>query len=207
VDFTALQTELYARGFQYLNDGGAGVTRAKQWLNDSYFELCALAAWPFLETTVTGVAPLTVSDVQKVIYVVDTSTGAKLQSVDVRELTDWYPKLDTTGSPVWWWLDGNTTLRVFPLNTADSLSVRYAKFPATLSASSDTPVVPARYHNLIVDGAVIRAYKDSDNLMSAYALQNDLDGQVQKMRETLLARRMDNGTYVTVSSAYGDGWA
>ena len=78
MDFSGLQTEFFARGFDYLNDAGTGLTRAKRWLNDAYHEICQTADWPFLETSVTAANPQTLTDARKILTVHDATNHLPL---------------------------------------------------------------------------------------------------------------------------------
>jgi hypothetical protein len=71
------------------------------------------------------------------------------------------PTCRTRGRPTYFYRDSQTSIKVYPANTSISLSVRYCKAPADLTGT-DTPIVPADYHDLIVDGAVLYAKKDDD---------------------------------------------
>jgi hypothetical protein len=124
MDLTAAQTELKARGGDYLS-----TSRLTTFLNDAKNELEDFFVWPWLETTTTGTAPLTISDL-KASCMWSTRrnrcelTGASAQYI-VEDLDE---TITTTGTPDVWWLDGTTTLKVYPANTSASLSVRYVKF-------------------------------------------------------------------------------
>lgn len=185
--FLELQTEMLARGFDYLNDsGGPGTTRYKRWINDAYHELCEEADWPFLEADSSGASPLTIADMRSVMTVIDTVSGLELPFIDRRELADLYGVLTTTGTPRYYYIDSGSIIRTYPVG--GTLSVRYLKFPTDLSADGNTPVVPARYHSLIVDGAVRRGLMDRDNPEEAQAVEQHRQIGVAEMRRVLLGQ-------------------
>lgn len=194
MNFGAAKAELSARGFDYLSDARRG-----QMLNDGLAWLNEQAAWPWLMTTAAGTAPLTIADCRGVIHVTDTTNRVRLTGTDPETLVATYTILDQTGNPTWWWLDGMTTLRVYPLDTTASLSVRYVKYGAALSVDADLPDLPARWHGTWVDTAVIRAYQDSDDHDTANALQADVDRRLQTMYGTL-ARGEER--YIQVTNHY-----
>lgn len=165
MNLTQAIAELKARGFDYLSDARATImlNNAKNALGDEY-------AWPWLETTTTGVPPLTISDLRSVLYVVDTTNGRELTGVDARDVVDLNTNVDTAGTPAVWWLDGTQTLKVYPTTTTAQVTVRYVKVSVDLSAGSDTPLIPARYHGVWIDYAVVEAYKDDDRFNEAQAL-------------------------------------
>lgn len=195
--FATLKTELLARGFEDLDS-----TRQGYFINRAYQQLAEAYPWPFLRTTTTGTAPVTISDLRAIQYVVDSTNDFELSGVDERTVRDMDPDLAVTGTPELWWLSGSATLNVWPVNTTASLTVVYYKVPAELTGT-DATLIPARYEYLIVDAAVILAYRNSDNLDAAIALQGDFDLNVQRMAETLLDRNFQNPDLIVSG---GDGW-
>jgi hypothetical protein len=170
--FAELQTEFYARGFDYLNQDAAGRTRAKRWLNEGYLEdICADELWDFLRTTASGVAPLTVSDVDTVEVVWNATQDYVLSPTTAGDIEFQGVDITTTGTAGYWYFTSSTTIAVYPTNTSDSIQVRYYKIPVELSADGDEPILPDRWHSLLVDAAVVRAYWDSDNPELGQALE------------------------------------
>lgn len=149
------RTELQARGYSRFLPA-----RLTTWLNDAkdQFEDYPFD-WPWLKSTATGAAPLTISDLRRVRAVVDTSNRNQLRKVrdaDVLEFADY--TLATTGVPECWFLTSDTVVAVYPVQTA-SLSVPYLKFSPALSADGDTPLIPARYHGIWVDLAEVHVLR------------------------------------------------
>lgn len=184
MDFAALQTEFFARGFDYLNDAGTGLTRAKRWINDSYNEICQTADWPFLETSTSGAAPQTLSDLRKVISVHDATNHLPLRPTTRKWIVSTFgDTASVTGSPRFYYVQ-NTTVNAYP--QSGTITIYYLNVPTDLSGSTDTPVIPTRFHDLIVDGAVKRAYEDSDNFTEAQALGQSIAARLENMRSALL---------------------
>lgn len=188
--FAELQTEFLSRGFDYLGEDAAGRVRAKRWLNISYLQLCEAFPWPFLETEQSGVPPLALTDMRAVLWVLNPTTLTKLDYIETRELTDRTANVATTGTSLFYWLDSNT-LKTYPVGT-NSVTVRYLKVPAELVADGDTPVVPNRFSDLIVDGAVIRGLRDSDNFTDVTALQTTYAQDLGAMAASLMVRNASN---------------
>lgn len=192
----AARTELGDRGFDYLSP-----SRMTQFLNDALTDLEDRYLWPWQKKTTTGTAPLVISDLKYVRSVYD-STGNEVFGIDDDDDV-W---VDRTGSPENWWIDdtgGTTTLRAYPVGSA-TWTVRYVATDATLSSDTDTPNVPARYHGLWVDLAVIRAYHDSDNFAAANALQQQVDVKVQRMIEQFETRNRMNSQHVRIIAGSED---
>lgn len=203
MDFTALQTEFYARGFDYLNDAGAGVTRAKAWINDAYLEICDEYEWPFLEAVATGNGTVAVTDLKTVLWVVDTTNNVALDFLDRRTIVDQVDaNLTTVGTPSYWYLN-DTTVAVYPVGSTTALSVKYIKVPVVLSAGGDTPVVPARYHQAIIDGAVRRALLDTNNAEDAKAAEAERQAKVTTMLGSLAGRNAFETDHMAVTARYG----
>jgi hypothetical protein len=183
--FLQLQTEFYARGFDYLNDGGVGVTRAKAWLNQSYLELCEEELWPFLLTSATGAAPLIVTDLRTTYTVVETVTSRELQPSDEDELVNNFTLLTTTGTPIFYYVD-DVTIKTYPVG--GTLRVRYWNVPVQMVATTDVAIVPDRFTNLIVDGAVRRAANDNDDDGAAKRAEDERQRGLDLMRRSLMFR-------------------
>lgn len=184
--FAELQTDFFASGFSYLDDNGVGVVRAKRWLNQSYLEICALEAWPFLETSTTGVSPLTISNLRQVVTVLDTTNDVRLVHSDYDSITDLYADPTATGIAVFWYLAGGTTVTVIPVNSTVSLAVTYLKVPTELSNAADTPLLPAAYHDIIVLGAWRRGLLDDSSAGDYALIKSEWGDRIGAMRHALL---------------------
>lgn len=180
-----LRQEVQSRGFDYLP-----ASRINTWLNWAYHDVCHRQAWPFLETTTSGVAPITISDFGHALSVVDTTGNGPLSWEDVRTLREQDPTLTGTGSPMVWYMDGSA-LTVYPASTTNTISVRYLKVPTDLSADSDTPLIPSRFHYILVEGALVKAYKDDDETASAQDAATEFEAGIMKMTNELLVPNFD----------------
>lgn len=194
--FLDLRTEFAARGFDYEN-----ATRANRWINQAYLALCECWTWPFTEATITGPAPLTISDVRQILSVSDTTNQCVLVGVDRRDIVDVDPAMTSTGSPESWYLE-DSVLKVYPASTTASLAVRYAKVPAELVNDTDVPIIPSRFQDLIIDGACIRGYKDSDELATAQTLQGFYDRGVNEMLNSLSYRNDSNPEMIRSTNVF-----
>lgn len=187
MNFATLQTELSDRGFAYLS-----AARLGQYINVAYHELCDLEEWPFLETTASGAAPLTISDLRTVLSVYDSAGNINLTARERRALVDDYRDLTTTGSPRFFYVDGSA-LSTYPVG--GTLAVRYIKVPVDLTGT-DIPLVPSRFHYVIVDIAARRAYIDSDAFDKAQGVQAEVDRMVAVMRDSLLQTQTQDDLFV-----------
>lgn len=198
--YDLLIDELQDRGFDYLTD-----TRAGRYINQAYASICNRGQWPFLKTTTTGAAPLTIADLRAVLNVVDTTTTTKLVHMDRRHLIESVDTtLTTTGTPAYWYQESRTVIKVYPANTTDTLSVHYLKVPAVLTGTA-THVLPVEFEDLIVDGAAIRAYKDQGQLDTAASLSGFYNEGLREMMDALLSQNHDGPNYIIQTNTYENG--
>lgn len=201
MQYVDLRTELARRGFDYLTDAALG-----QYINDAYrIDICEAEEWPFLRSSTSGTAPLTTSDLRTVESVIDTTQGLRLMPLDTREITNYLDTdLTTTGAPVYYYLSASQTISVYPANTSDTISVRYWKVATVLSADADEPVFDSRWHSLIVDAAVARAYEDDDEWDAAQVASDRFGRRLDAMRASLLAYQHDRPDEFIVSNVWSD---
>lgn len=166
-------------------------SRVESYLNSAYLlDIAEGEAWPWLEEVAEGPAPLTIADLRTVEYVVDQSNVEKLTPLLKDRITDdWNPDLTETGTPSLYYITKGTTVNVYPVAT-NELEVRYWKVAPELSGEAE-PLMPKRWHSLIIDGAVARAYKNSDDWELSQAAKATFDAELQAMRESLLNPQMD----------------
>jgi hypothetical protein len=185
VNLTALLDEFYLRGVSYLDDGGTGATRATAFINQGRNDLNDLEPWDYLVSTATGTAPLSIPDLRDILYV--ATANGPLDGRDVSVFLNDDPTLTQTGTASYYWLDGLSSLKLWPADSSTAVTVRYLRVPADLSSGSNEPSeIPSRYHHLIVDFAVIRALRDRSNFAEAQALRASIEPELDRMRDVLL---------------------
>lgn len=183
VTLDELRQELYDRGYDHLQQTAQTRQRATRWINQGYLELCLEERWPFRLTTTSGVAPLTIDDMDAVLTVAGADENAtQLYEMTERELTAW--NLGHTGTALWFFRD-SLLVRTYPASEA-TITVRYWKVPAELVSWTDTTMVPRRYANVIVDAAVMRAASDRDNSMAVDLAERMYQRGLALMRRQLL---------------------
>ena len=205
MNFGELRYEVAQRGFSYLLDDNASESRLKRWVNLAYTEIVESDDWPFLRTTTTGTAPLTISDLGTVANVYDTTHENVLIWRDERDLIDLFWNIGDTGTARYFYFTSPTTIAVYPADAVSSLRVTYWKIPTELSADTDEPLLPARYHHAIVEYAVAHAYLDNDNPAAAQVARAEGDRLVQMMRERLLLPQHANPDYIRNTGSGSDG--
>jgi len=193
--FEQMVIEMKARGFTHMG------ARCEQYLNDAYLlDICEEEDWPFLEATKSGTTPLEITDLRTIEYVVDDTQVEKLHPlVQARITDDWNPDLTEVGTPELYYVTEGKKVNVFPTSTTDEITVTYWKVPTELSGTEE-PLLPTRYHSLIVDGAVARAYENSDDYELANVAKGRFDSRLNAMRDSLMNMQHDApDDYVVVS--------
>lgn len=185
MQFSALKQELSDRGFSMMSDTRLGylINRAAQQVDMSYL-------WPYREAAVTGTAPVTVTDLGRVQAVLDTTHNAVLEQADWTDLLAMFGEdLSTTGSPWYWyvaWPAGVPEVATYPVSTA-TIGVQYWKVTADMSAASDTPASPARFHMLLVDIAERLASREVGRPENVTVTQSEIDRAIGLMATELLS--------------------
>jgi hypothetical protein len=204
VQFSEIRQELKDRGFDHA--ASTNNNRVDRWVNQSYQSICDSQQWAFLEADASGSAPLTVSDLRAVLSVVDSTQKRQLPWINRQTLIKQYDTdLTTTGTPTCWYQDAQYVIDVYPANTSDTISVHYLKIPTTLSGDTDEPVFDSRFHDVIVDGAVVRGYKDTDQWEAAQQAQAYFALELQRMSQALLSRHHDTTDFILMTDSYEAG--
>lgn len=185
--FAELKSEFLARGFHYLE----GEERVDDYINYAYLvDVCEADAWPFLEASTTGVAPVSVTDLRAIEAVIDTTNGVKLKPLDRRNVTDLTATPTETGSASYYYITGGNTVTTWPVGTG-TLQVYYWKVPTALAADANEPLVPQRFRQVIVDFAEVRAYTDDDEPEQAANSLERAQARLEAMRTSLMLQQYD----------------
>ena len=100
------------------------------------------------------------SDVDQIMDIRQSITKNKLMYIDIRTLDRIIPDVNFVGSPLYYSLlgyDSSKNWRVGFLPTPNAvinLQIRYYQRITELSASTDTPLIPPKWHSAIVFGAL-----------------------------------------------------
>lgn len=193
MDFTALKAAVSGRGFSRLVAADLGLC-----VNDANHELDSLEPrWPYLFVTTTGTAPLTVADVDDVSLVINTTGNLPLAYRDYEDLVNEVGDLTQTGTDPWawyWTTSSTSSISAYPVTTR-TLKVSYWKVSVDLSAGGDTPLSPARWHQLIVDMAVRNAHV-MRSMDIPPSLEVQIDRKLAQMRTDLHYRQVQGPSMV-----------
>jgi hypothetical protein len=182
--FIDIQTEVIARGFNYLS-AGADLVRLKRWINEGVHEADRKEDWPYLLTTVSGAQPATIADARKVESVVDVAHDNILVELTRAQALRASGDLTTTGTAAYWYRTATGTA-VYPVSTATFLT-SYYKVAPDLSANGDVPLMPDEYRSIIVELACRAAFRDAGAYEAAADCMAAADLILGEMRESLLA--------------------
>ena len=185
--------EVFNRGFHFMNDNGVEEARVKQWYNEAYIEICEAEEWPFLVATASGAAPLALTRARRVTDVIDTVQEVPLDYMPKKSLRAIYGVIPTDSPRFWYPTTASDTITVnlAPVST-NALAVDFIQYPALLSADGDIPVVPVRWHWVITEGAVRRAYEDNDQDIPAATAEKRFQYGLQGMRKSLIPESYDS---------------
>ncbi len=197
MNFGTLKSEVIARGFDFQDS-----TRVGRWVNQAYTELCDQEDWPFLRATATGPAPLAISNLG-VIKSVRRADKTPLEP-EIDPHADYLIDLPATGTALYYYLSGGSTVTVAPLDTG-SITVRYWQVPTDLVSDVDVPIVPARFHELIVLGALRRAALEESDAGDYQGYDAEWLRGLQTMRERMLLWHRDGNFQQVSTVAHGDG--
>lgn len=191
-------TALDDRGFNYLSAPVKYLmlNRARNDFEDHW-------EWPWLRATATGPAPLDLADLKYVKRVCDPD-GNGIWGLEADNLAGNGGGIGPAGR--YWYLldaaDASEHVKVCLLGDPATLTVDYIRATPELDDALDVPSIPARYHSVWIDWAVIQAYHDSDNFTAAQALQGDVNARMQVIVERYETRNRMHSRFM---SAHG-GW-
>lgn len=200
--FTQLQAEVFARGMNYLNDGGAGATRVQNWINQAYREINDADDWSYLESSASGPAPLSISDLGKIESVRNVATLTKLSPADRRDVTDVFVDLTITGVGLWYYITLGSVVNVYPADASSVLTVNYWKNAVDLSAGSDVPLIPSPYQELIVLGALRRGFLEDTDAGDYQAVVGEFQLGLAQMREALMHTNEDVPSFISMRAPH-----
>ena len=172
MDLDAMVAELDEHEFEDLEEA----TKIRL-LNDAYQDICARYRWPFLTTTDTS---LEIDDEGVVEWPDDLShikRVYKLDDTSHRNLLDYDRNFFLE--------EGLPVFRKHLFNK--DIVVVYYVTPEDLE-TGDEPVFPAKYHRLVVIGALVSAYQMTDDLDYAQVFEAKLDKRIARMAADLFSR-------------------
>ena len=173
-------------------------------LNEAYVDIVTREPWRFLEVVIpdvtvpSGVEQVTnnvlvtnsPSDVNAVLSMVDTTNAITMipERGDVIE-KNYKPLRDFDTARAYYFVGDE--LYVYP-PTKGSVVYRlyYTRIPQRATTTSDTFLIPARHHSIIVYGALVKAFLVNDDPQAA-VFQNMFEQRYQQMRADVWMNQYD----------------
>lgn len=203
MNLSQLQAAVQAKGY-------ATDTAAQQilFINEVYREVTGEMRWPFLEAqdstlvTTAGVNAYTLPmanwrnlDAVR-LQITGIQQYVNLQYEDPQAFRDMENVDRDTATPVFWTFYANQ-LHFYPYpDSAYTVVIDYILEPADLAASTDVPVLPLPYHDILVWGAVENlAYRERDWLGRQFA-QGKKEELLRRMTEEYLIRQRQTSTHI-----------
>lgn len=203
--FAALQ----ARGFDYLT-----AERGYLMLNAAKDEFEDVYEWPWLQKSVTAPTPLLLADLKLILSV--RQGNSELLGLTLRQAAQGVTDLQQGGAAEYWWIEasdvlnpegdgllGGDLLHLYP-GDGGGVTVFYIIDSPPLTTGSATPLIPARYHPMWIDYAVVEALKDSDNFSGAQALRADIALRMQNVITRYETRNRQHSPFISVRDFHED---
>jgi hypothetical protein len=146
---------------------------------------------------------LTIADLRKVETVRDTTSGRWLERSSRQRVVTLGLDPDTQGTPDVYYID-NGVIRTFPVG--GTLAVRYWKVPDEMASSADTPVVPARFRDVIVTGAARIGLMGDSASEDVQFVTQEYERRIGVMAQSLLGQNQEPDSLLEIAPFYDDGY-
>lgn len=187
------------------------------WINDAYLYLCDQISQvnpDFFTTSATTTLvtsqieyPLP-SDYERIVMVEAKRSGVWKRVLLLPEINK-VPITEDTSSqgftdslPVAYLYGGKIGLRPETFVTGDLLKIWYVYTPAELTADSDVPAFPTKYHHLIKYGAYANYLDEDDQHAPAEAMRNRFEQRIASMVDSMTINSLDEPKSVTITHNY-----
>lgn len=198
-----IREEVVAQGAENILNAEGGEARLNRWIAQAIREICDYRPWPFLRATKEGTMPLTIGDLGHVLAVIDVAAKFQLDPISVGQALAGDPTQSTKGKAAFWYTEDGEILKVAPIDSSSTFKVLYRKVPGALT-DVDVPIIPADYHDLIVDRVRVKVYKATDNYEAAREVLKEYERGLGEMEHALLHSNYDKERRLTRSGRAGD---
>lgn len=217
MNLTAIQTDIQNHGFSDIS-----TTDLNTAINYVYQDLLNIESWPVLQKTLTttwtaGQAQQfsAVTDIKQVLSLVDTVQGYELIPMKSDDFYKQYADVLTlSGNPVIYHqpIVNSTAPMGWQVHTwpypagATACQLRYLYIAPDLSAGTDVPVLPARFHRMLTYGSLIYIYQMEDDTEASMRFQGLYDRGLARMRDDLWSQQFDRDDYILDVTSDTYGW-
>jgi len=182
------------------------------YLNHAYMQFCTREPWPFLEKLLTTTFTASqaqqftsTTDVKQVLSIINTTKGYALDPARPETIyKNYVSSLTVPGIPFYYYEPVVNTaapmgqqVHVYPQPiSTDAAQMRYIYIPALLAAGGDIPVLPERFHRVLVFGALWQAYRLEDDPQSGDEYETMFEEGIINARQDLWDDQYDRPDYV-----------
>lgn len=170
--------------------------------------------WPFLRTKIdltfdgsSGLATNFPANFRAAISLKNTASGKRLEPLDERDIEDIVgTQLTRVGAPLYYYDEGEKLL-VWPVPpSGTTIRMRYYRQSDAITSSTTEAgiLIPARYHDVIVAGALVILYDMEDDPELAARQQSHYQEALAEMVEDLFRKQYDRPEFVRVTDP--DSW-
>jgi hypothetical protein len=178
-------------------------------LNDAYLDVVTREPWPFMEKLVTlsvpsGTTQITnnafsnsPTDVNSVTSFIDVTNNIIMLPERGDTIEKKYQSGNfTNATPSVYYFVGEDMFVYPQTQTATNYRLSYIRTPSSLETDADN-LVPTRHHNIIVYGALVKAFLVNDDPQAA-VFQNMFESKYQQMRNDLWMNQYDRTDRIQV---------
>jgi hypothetical protein len=205
LDCAALFTDIKAYGFDDLANSVLFTH-----LNYAYQDINTIEAWPYLEKKATGTFATTaaqftaITDIKQIIALINTTQGYALTPMRTDLFYKTYSDaLTRAGSGIIYHTPtvnatapNGLAVEVWPISLAEAYLLRYIYIPASLTLTTDIPVLPERFHRILTYGTLLSLYQMEDDTEASARIQQLYDRQLMRMREDLWNQNFDRNDMI-----------
>jgi hypothetical protein len=203
MDVPAIIAELDDHGF-----ADTSSTRKVAQLNATYWRICGMKPWPFLEKNValdfdgTNAFPSNLPTDFKAVKSLWNTDGpihfARLDTLRRAYGSD----MTTVGAPVYFYFLG-TQLRFYPVPPAGTATVQmdYIHRPAALTSVTTEPniIIPFQYHRLLVTGTLVKLYSMEDDPENASVFAQEFKELMSEMYADMWQLQFDRSDQIFIT--------
>lgn len=211
---------VYARGYVFQNSVTDPTNPAVIILNGVYRGVVSSQRWPFTEKAVDYPSPTTVGTAEYPLSAIadlvsldsiriHDAAGNRhdMENLDPEEFNSrFYERAQppSVGCPRYW-TQHHGQIVLFPTpDQAYTMRVNYTCQPPDLALATDTPVMPAQFHDILVWGAVNElAYRERDTLSQQFA-QGMYAQRLDALKENYKLMQRQNSSRVVKSGFNAD---
>jgi len=179
-------------------------------LNDAYLDVVTREPWPFMEKLVSTLSvPSGVTQITNGSYSGSpTDVGSVTSFIDMTNNIIMLPERNdtiekkyqasnlTNATPSVYYFVGEDMFVYPQTQTATTYRLSYVCIPSSFSSDA-TNLIPSRHHNIILYGALVKAFLVNDDPQAA-VFQNIFESKYQQMRNDLWMNQYDRTDRVQV---------